>query len=106
MSNFTQFVANNASTTPAIAEETYDKFWLSNLRVNASDPTADAILTATFKAAKDVDGEKVLMPDATTYQVQVDGIFAYAANNASFAQAMDNVFSELKTIGVNQGIFV
>tara|TARA_R110000824_G_scaffold218435_1_gene405020 strand:+ start:1279 stop:1674 length:396 start_codon:yes stop_codon:yes gene_type:complete len=72
MSDFPQFEASTPIVTPATSEVTYDKYWLSNLRIQAGDPTKPARLVAIWAPARDitiqvpsvdVDGNPVLDVD-------------------------------------------
>jgi len=100
---FVQFVANSASVVPASAEVTYDKFWMKNMRVNAPSPDRPARLVVVLVPARDVGDTKELMPNAQI-EIVVEDVFAYAANNASFAATLNDVFSRISEIGIEQGV--
>lgn len=101
----TQITAATPSVIPATSEITYDKMWMTNLRVMAQSTTEDAVLVASFKPSRVVNGVHELMPDAEAVTVRVDGLFAYAANNSSFATTVNNVVEAVRAIGVEQGVF-
>ena len=107
MSEFTQFEATVPVVTPAKDAETYDKYWLKQLTVNASN-VDKVVLRAVFVPCKDVIDEytevskKVLMENGPQKVLVIKDLFNLVDTNAEFASVMDGVFAALKAMATAQ----
>ena len=54
MSEFTEFTASTPTVVAATEEKVFDKYWMSNLRIQAGDPTRPVRLTASWMPARDI----------------------------------------------------
>jgi hypothetical protein len=127
---FKQFVATTPAVKPATSEVVYDKYWLSNMRVEAGDPTKPVKLIAVFTPARDMtiqlpkkdaegnavvdeDGDPVLetitykelMPNAQPKRLVINDVFKEAVlDPTNMGMAMNTVFNLLNDKAVEKGI--
>ncbi|MBU1457046.1 MAG: hypothetical protein KKD01_20215 [Proteobacteria bacterium] len=94
MAEFTSFDAVEPVVEPAKDEVTYSKYWLQTLIIRAPDPKQDARASAVFKLYNPTTRE--FAPGVGQVNVDINGVFAEAATNATLAQAMELVFQALK----------
>lgn len=130
MANYVQFTATSPSVKPATSEIVYDKYWLSNMRIEAQDSTKPVKLVALFTPARDVsiqipkkDAEgkpivdeqgspvmeifyyKETMPNAEPKKLVIQDLFAEAEKNPQvLGAAMNVVLNLLNGLAQEKGI--
>ena len=122
MSEFTQFVATTPSVEAATEEKVFDKYWLSNFRIQAGDPTRPARMIAVWSPARDItvqvpvtDEEgnvtgtedivvKELQKNAQPKRLVIDDLFGAVEEDASLAAALETVLAALKAKAATEGI--
>lgn len=112
MSDYTQFNASTPEVVEATAEVTYDKYWLSSFRINASNPTGKVRARATFVPARDVtiqvEGEDVvvkeLKPNGGGKELVIEDLFGEAETDADLKAALEAVLAVLNTRASNEGV--
>ena len=102
MSNLTQIPKSNPVVVPATTAETYDKWWLKELRVVANNPVNPIQLIAKFAPAKDHDYgngvvAKKLQKDGEIVTLNISNVLEEANSDPSFAAVVDSVLQAVKT---------
>ena len=101
--SYTQIVNSNPIVVPAKNEITYDKYWMSNFRIEAGDPTKPVKAIAVFVPARDVtvkiDGNDVTYKEinnnAEPKRLVIKDLFKDAAEDASMAKVINDVLGML-----------
>jgi hypothetical protein len=99
--------ASIPATTPVVVppgpQLTYDRWWLTNLMVNAGDPNKPVSVMAALKRQATLpDGTKQLHPQAVT--LSVPDVFAQAEKTPEVAAAISQLLAAITAIGKAQGV--
>ena len=114
MADYIQFDATTPIVVEATSEVVYDKYWLSNFRIDAANPTKPVRLVAAFVPARDVtvdDGNggtityKELKQGSQPKRLVIQDLFGEAAlDPTGLGAVMNGVLTFLKDKATADGI--
>lgn len=128
MAEFTEFEASTPVVVAATEEKVFDKYWLSNLRINAGEPTRPVRLIASWQPARDItiqvptevpveggeEGEtETVMVDTVVKELQkgaqpkrlvIEDLFGAAAGDSNLATALETVLAAMKAKADAEGL--
>jgi hypothetical protein len=115
MSEYIQFEATNPVVEPAKEAVVYDKFWLSNFRIEAGNPNQKVRLMAAFVPSRDVEVtdpetnevtvKKELKNGAQPKRLMIADLFEEAGKDPDgLGKALNGILELLKNRAVAEGI--
>ena len=128
MAEFAEFVASTPVVVEATEEKVFDKYWLSNLRIMAGEPTKPVRMMAAWTPARDItiqvpvevpveggeEGEtETVMTDVVVKELQknaqpkrlvIEDLFGAAAEDANLAVALETVLAAIKVKADSEGL--
>lgn len=92
--------ASNPTTVPSIV---YDKWWITNISINAPSPNLDAHANVTLvKFATLEDGSSITSNEFAT--LEITNLLSNAQNDPELASVIGGLMSYINKIGQEKGI--
>ena len=97
--------ATQPTDTPAVAPCRYDRWWVTQLVIQAPAPGQGVQLDVMLRKARATDGGPMeLSPVDAPASVHIEDLFTLAASDPDAAAALDGVLAAIHRIGVRQGV--
>lgn len=121
MTELPQIIASAPTVQEATEKITFDKYWVTSIKISAPSPNAPVRMVVSFAPARDVpvlDGEgnpmvdgdgnpvmkKELQKDGKAKEMQIADVLKQAESNPSLATVITSVLSEIAKIAAEQGV--
>ena len=93
------------TTVAATEARTFDKWWITSVRIDSPSPSMVKQATVTLQKARELpDGSYELSPVDGPVTYTIGNLDAEAATNSDLAQLMTQLITVAGTIGVQTGI--
>lgn len=91
-----------SAAQPVVVNKVYDRVWVEEIVISASDPNADASARVRLRLFAEVDGSRELAPDAVI--LGIDNVLEASATDPDLDAAVTAIMGYVAKLAVDRGV--